>query len=236
MPVRRMMVLLVLLTLSAVTAAWSGPKIIFDKKTHDYGKVRYGDKVTEEFTFSNAGDETLIIEQLRATCGCTKAIQGSREIPRNGKSKIVAEFDTSDLRPGMKKKSIFVHSNDPDSPVVKLVLLADVVRDVNLSPPSLAKKLSEFVDTVTFPVKITNSSDKAVSVTGLHSSAPDVKAALEPQTFTVESKGTAHFEVKVKLEKEPGRSFYMGRLQISTNHPRENEIELGYLIQLEQPK
>lgn len=230
---RKTTVLLVLLSLPIMATAGSGPRITFDKQTHDYGKVRSGDTVTEEFTFTNTGSETLVIGQLRASCGCTKAIKGSAEIPPGGKSKIVAEFDTSDLKPGTKQKSIYVHSNDPENPEVKLLLLADVVREVNISPPNLKKKLSGLEDSVTFSLKISNASDRAVSVTGLKAQPEDVKASLQPDHVTVGPHGSAAFDVNLKLEREPGRSFYLGRLTISTDHPTEKKTEANYRIDLE---
>jgi hypothetical protein len=230
------MVLLVLLSLPTLVMAGNGPRITFDKQTHDYGKVKYGETVTEEFVFTNSGDETLVIEQLRASCGCTKAIKGSSRIPAGGKSKIVAELDTSDLKPGMKQKAIYVHSNDPQNPMVKLILLADVVKEVNISPPSLVKKLSSFAEKVTFPVKISNASDRVVSVSGLQAKPGDVQAALEPERITVEPHGTAAFDVNIKLPREQGRSFYMGRLTISTDHPSEKKTDLSYRVEVEQPK
>ncbi|MEJ2717374.1 MAG: DUF1573 domain-containing protein [Deltaproteobacteria bacterium] len=81
--------LVVLLILPLMVYAATGPRISFDKETHDYGDVQYGDTVTEEFDFTNTGDKTLVIDKLRATCGCTKAIKGSSEVPPGGKSSIV---------------------------------------------------------------------------------------------------------------------------------------------------
>jgi hypothetical protein len=236
MPVLKTLILGLLLLVPGAAYAGSGPRITFDKNDHDYGKVRYGQTVTEEFTFTNTGDEKLVIEQLRSSCGCTKAVQGSSEIPAGGKSKIVASFDTTDLKPGMKQKMIYVHSNDPEKPVVKLVLIADVVKEVNISPPSLAKKLAGFAETVTFPVKISNTSDVEVAVKGLQVNAADVTAELEPHRVQVKPHGNGTFDVVLKLEKDPARHFYMGRLMVLTDHPKEKQIELGYLIQLDQPK
>jgi hypothetical protein len=233
---RNVMVLLALLSLPITAMGGSGPQITFDKLTHDYGKVRYGETVTEEFMFTNTGDRTLVIEQLRASCGCTKAIKGSSQIAPGGKSKIVTEFDTSELKPGTKQKTIFVHSNDPEKPVVKLLLLADVVKDVNITPPNLAKRIPGFVETITFPLKISNTSDRVVGITGLKVQPGDVTASLQPQTVSVGPQGSATFDVNIRLEKDPGRSFYMGRLTISTDHPTEQKTDVSYLIQLEQPK
>jgi hypothetical protein len=234
MRAKGMVLLLVMLMFPAAGWSESGPRITFDKLSHDYGKVRYGDKVVEEFPFTNTGDETLVIEKLRASCGCTKAVKGDSEIPPGGTSKIVAEFDTSDMRSGVKQKSIFVHSNDSKNPVIKLNLTADVVRELNLNPPTLAKKLHEFSDSVIFPVKISNKSDHVYSVTGLESKGSDLHVLLKPEQITIPPQGNIEFKVKIDLEKEVHRQFYMGKIMLQTDHPTEKEIEVPYLIRLEQ--
>jgi hypothetical protein len=234
MRVRVVAIVLVALMIPALGWSKNGPRITFDKQTHDYGKVRYGEKVVEEFAFTNTGDETLVIESLRATCGCTKAIKGDSEIRPGKASKIVAEFDTADLRPGLKQKSVFVHSNDPNNPVIKLNLTADVVRDLNLNPPSLLKKLHEYTHSVTFPVKISNTSDHAYNVTGLDVTGSDLRVSLKPEKVAVAPQGSAEFEVKIDLEKEAHRQFYMGKLVLHTDHPTERQIEVPCHIRLEQ--
>ncbi len=97
-----LLITLLILPYGDVSAA--GPRISFDRESHDYGKVFYGDSVSEQFIVTNTGDETLIIERLDASCGCTKAVKGSTEIPPKGKSKIVVEFDTKGLKAGRKNK------------------------------------------------------------------------------------------------------------------------------------
>jgi len=234
MRIGKTVVVLIALVIPAIAWSQTGPRITFDKQTHDYGKVRYGARGVEEFPFTNTGDETLIIEQLRATCGCTKAIKGSSEVPPGGKSKITAEFDTKDLRAGVKQKTIYVHSNDPLNPIVKLGLTADVVRELNLNPPSLAKKLHEFSNKVTFPVKISNESPHVYTVTGLDTTGSDLQVSLKPEHVTVAPQGSTAFDVKINLEKDVHRQFFMGKFLLKTDHPTEKQIEVQYLIRLDQ--
>lgn len=224
--------LMVLLTLPFIVNAASGPKISFDKESHDYGDVQYGDTVTEEFEFTNTGDKTLVIEKLRATCGCTKAVKGSREVPPGGKSKIVAEFDTNGLSPGTKKQNVMVHSNDPERPIVKLTLLARVVRHVNVTPAVLAKKLPSFTETLSFPLKISNTSEKTVTVEGIEVKGSGVKAALNPKKIVVEPDASVPFHIKMTLAKESGRYLYTGRVLLHSSHDREKQISLNYFIQV----
>lgn len=232
----RLLLVLAALTLTAAPALGGGPRISFDKEVIDYGKVRYGETVTEDFLFTNTGDETLVIEKLRSSCGCTKAVKGSREVPPGGKSNIVAAFDTTDLRGGKKEQNVFVESNDPERPIVKLTVLADVVKDLSVEPPSVAKHLPNFVEAVSFPLKITNFSDKMFTVKGVRVETEGIRASLNPAGFTVEPRSTVPFTLSVKLRNEPGQSHYMGEVFLETDHPKEREIDIRYLIRFDGPK
>jgi len=229
-------ILVALLIIPELAMAGSGPRISFDRDTYDYGKVLYGKTVTEEFVFTNTGDSTLVVEKIETGCGCTKGVENSSEVPPNGKSKIRVVFDSTGLRPGRQRQSIFVYSNDHTKPVFKLTLLADVVRELILEPPSLAKKLRNFTDMVTFAVKLTNLSDRICTVTGIENRMGEIKAHLVPQTVVVEPRHTVPFNIQVSLGKEAGQYYHMGRLALLTDHPVEKEIEIRYLIQFEKRK
>jgi hypothetical protein len=108
-------ILAILLTVPPLVGAGTGPIIDFDDEGHDYGRVMYGDKVTHEFTLTNTGDETLTIEKLESTCGCTKAVKGASEVPPHEKTHILASFDTSGLKAG-KNRRRFLSSNDLRDP------------------------------------------------------------------------------------------------------------------------
>ena len=210
MRIRSLITFLLLVSLSSVAVAGEGPRISFEKYAHDYGRVLSGNTVTEEFSFTNTGDETLIIEKLRSSCGCTKAVKGSREVPPNGKSTIVAAFDTTGLRPGRKSKTIYVHTNDPKNKIVKLKLLADVVREIHVDPPTLAKQLPKFVDHVEFPMKIRNSSKKACKIIGVKVPPDGVTASIKPGNIVVEPGATVPFDLVLNLKKESGRHLLYG--------------------------
>lgn len=224
-----------ILTSSLVMAA-DGPRIEFEKLRHDYGNVLYGDTVTAEFRFVNTGDQTLIIKNLHSTCGCTKAVEGSREIPPKGSSKILSSFDTDGLKAGRKEKSIMVSTNDPVNPVIKLTLLADVIRELAIEPPTLGKRINSDVESVSFPIRIANSSDKTYHVKGLKTLPGELSAAINPGEVELAPHKEVSLEVVVKLEPEPNRVFYAGKIDLVTDHPKESDTEVKYLIQIEKKK
>ena len=44
----------------------------FDRMEHDFGKVAENTKNSTSFTFTNTGNEPLVIETAKGSCGCTE--------------------------------------------------------------------------------------------------------------------------------------------------------------------
>ena len=57
----------------ATPAIPAGPltKLAFAEATFDFGKIMEGEKVEHNYTFTNTGDEPLIISNAKGSCGCT---------------------------------------------------------------------------------------------------------------------------------------------------------------------
>jgi hypothetical protein len=225
-------IVLVLLAFALVSWAEAGPRIHFEKDSYDYGKVLYGETVTEKFHFTNTGDQTLIIEKVRSSCGCTNAIKGSSEVPPGGQSEILTAFDTTGMRPGVKNQTVFVHSNDPEKPVVKLGITADVIRQINVDRQILAQRMTTFQEKLAFPIKIANSSNQSVIVKGLKAQDPNVTCALEPATLVLRPGGAAAVNILITLKKETGLNLYAGEMKLQTDHPREKEVGIRYFVQV----
>jgi hypothetical protein len=43
----------------------------WDETVYDFGKIKLNEPVAHEFTFTNSGDEPLVIAAVKASCGCT---------------------------------------------------------------------------------------------------------------------------------------------------------------------
>ncbi|MEJ2717375.1 MAG: hypothetical protein P8182_09590 [Deltaproteobacteria bacterium] len=101
-----------------------------------------------------------------------------------------------------------------------------------VTPAVLAKKLPTYTRTLSFPLKIANSSDKPVKIEGIESKGSGVTAALKPKKVVVEPGGKVPFHILLTLDKEPGRYLYTGRLLVHANHEREKEISINYFVQV----
>ncbi len=68
--------------------------IQFDEETHDFGTINDGDKVTHRFTFTNTGDQPLILSNVRGSCGCTVPEWDRDPIPPGETGSLKVEYDS----------------------------------------------------------------------------------------------------------------------------------------------
>ncbi|MCS6790063.1 MAG: DUF1573 domain-containing protein [Bacteroidia bacterium] len=109
------------------------PKAAFSVMEFDGGEVLEGQMVEYRFIVRNEGKSDLIIESVKASCGCT-AVEPTEKVLKPGKStEIVARFDSKG-RSGFQHKTITVETNDPLNPRALLHLKANVVSTSNFSP------------------------------------------------------------------------------------------------------
>lgn len=89
-------------------------EITFDVDTVDYGEVAYGADGVRNFTFTNTGNDVLIVARVYSTCGCTVPEKPEDPIQPGEKGVIKVKYDTK--RPGPIRKTITVYSNASDVP------------------------------------------------------------------------------------------------------------------------
>jgi hypothetical protein len=117
----------------------SAPKIAAEKPDHNFGEILEGQIVTHNFEIINTGTADLKIEKVQASCGCTAAQPTKKLLKPGEKTSIRVEFDSSD-RMGIQQKYVYVFSNDPASPQLRLSFSALIVDKIS-NPTGKVPKL-----------------------------------------------------------------------------------------------
>ena len=100
----------------AQEAPADGAKITFDNKVINYGKVETGANGTRVFKFKNEGTEPLVLNSVRASCGCTTPKWTREPIAPGAEGEIQVKYDTN--RMGNFHKTVTVQSNATNQTVV----------------------------------------------------------------------------------------------------------------------
>ena len=99
-----------------VEESLDGPKMSFENKVVDYGKIEHNADGNREFVFTNSGTEPLIIKNAKGSCGCTVPTWSREPIAAGATSEIGVKYATN--RVGKFTKTITITTNASKKPVI----------------------------------------------------------------------------------------------------------------------
>lgn len=103
----------------------NGPKIKFEKESHDYGEVKYGANGYYTFIFENTGNEPLVISHAQGSCGCTVPEWPKTPIAPGAKGELLVKYNTE--KPGAINKSVTITSNAVNTPTKVIRIKGNVL-------------------------------------------------------------------------------------------------------------
>jgi hypothetical protein len=86
----------------------------WENDMHDFGTLSQGKPATYEFTFTNTTKETILITNVRPSCGCTAANYTKTPIKPGEKGMVAATYNAAAA--GAFTKSITVTTSDSELP------------------------------------------------------------------------------------------------------------------------
>ena len=199
------MSMLMLLAGFVVTFAEDLPEITFETITHDFGTFpEENGKVSCVFEFTNTGKADLVLQKVRASCGCTTPEWTKEPVKPGEKGPVKATYNASG-RPGAFSKTITVTTNAGEKRLSikgEVIPKAQKVEDKyphEFDGLRLMKK-NVYFNTVFYPesktekIEVINNGDKDVKVT--FQSAPKFIAISSPAILKPGEKGEISFTLK----------------------------------------
>ena len=111
-----------------ICAFATGPHIEFPETLKSFGTFNKDFIQTIDFDFVNTGDEPLLILNVNTDCGCTAAGYPKEEIMPGDTAKISVRYNGRNTPTGTFRKQVRVRSNDPDNPMVRLIIRGKAVK------------------------------------------------------------------------------------------------------------
>ena len=102
--------------------------LAFDKMEHDFGNVRIGQDYTHVFKVTNTGKSPLVIEDAKASCGCTVPDKPETAIAPGQSDEIVVTFSPKPGQ-GITSKTVTVTANT-NPKITTLTIKANVIEDM----------------------------------------------------------------------------------------------------------
>ncbi len=196
------------------------PNLVFEAKEHDFGKMKQQESVKHVFKFRNEGDALLVIDKVKATCGCTGTLLSNSEISPGEAGEIEVTFK-SGLSGGKKKKSIYVHSNDPDGPSEQLYIIAEVIVAVEVRPRQIywAAEKGETSERV---VELFYQPDLDIKIAGLKTSNSAFTATATPKVDS----DRPGYDIDIVFDGSLARGNFREKLTITTDNPEHQMLNV----------
>jgi hypothetical protein len=88
----------------------------FSETTFDFGTVTDGEMVSHTYTFTNTGDEPLILSDAKGSCGCTVPRWPREPIAPGATGEITVEFNSKNKKGKRNQKvTITANTNPPQT-------------------------------------------------------------------------------------------------------------------------
>lgn len=117
------------------------PKIVFESKLLELGKIGPETRASGEFIFTNKGNAVLEIKNVSQCCGFT--VSYKKSIYEPGEKGSIKVSYTPSKQPGKLAKYYIVSSNDPIDPNITLLVTVEIENKVVVKPESLKLFLDE---------------------------------------------------------------------------------------------
>jgi hypothetical protein len=108
--------LLTALVLIVSLTCFSQPKLKVSDAKKNFGFVKRGTLIKNEYEITNAGNQPLIITYAEVSCSCTTVDYPKQPVLPNNTATITVSFNTATVY-GRQDRVVYISSNDPKGPV-----------------------------------------------------------------------------------------------------------------------
>ena len=114
-------------------------RLVCANRSYDFGTIAFTQTIARVFTLANSGSIPLHIAHVQACCGLTVRL-ASANIPPDTNTLLEVTFSPGSVA-GTVRKTVYLHTNDPEAKIVAFRLSGVVVRQTGSvalpAPPKL---------------------------------------------------------------------------------------------------
>ncbi len=103
-------------TATATTASAKPSQVTWTEESHDFGDIAKSKPVSHDFTFKNTTKQTILITNVKASCGCTATNYTKTPIKPGETASVTATYNAA--APGNFNKTVTVTTNDSETPKI----------------------------------------------------------------------------------------------------------------------
>jgi len=161
-------------------------QITWDASQKEFHPTLKETESVAEFTFTNTGDRTVTILEVKPACGCTTAKLEKKTYAPGESGKVTGTFAFG-KRQGLQLKTLTVKTNDPKSETTTLSLKVHLPKLLKMSPLFVWWKKGEEKTPKTISLEVLQDSPiKVLSVkSGNETLAPELETVEEGRQYAI---------------------------------------------------
>lgn len=194
-----------------------------EPKSIDFGSMKQQEDRVTFVTVTNKGAGLLMIEDVKADCGCTVPNIEKKQLAPGETTQVEIRFNSKKFS-GKTYKSVQIMSNDPVNPVMDVMIMADIFAPLVINPANerigFTRSLRGEVVTKPVTFRVAHMPELELKVGKSRQGLFEVKAVNQvdgdPQF--------AHLEVTVPADMPPGR--HRDIVRVETNVPERPTVDI----------
>ena len=212
-------------------------KIVFNELEHNYGTFKESDGVqTTAFIFTNKGAVPLVLNNVRASCGCTTPKWTREPVAPGASGEIQVSYNPQN-RPGYFDKNVAVSSNAENASVVLHIkgtvaqrekTLAELyprkIGELRVKSPYISFAKMNQTEVKTNELEFVNDTEKPISV-GFHQIPKHMTAKVVPETIPAKGRGKLIVTYDANAAKTYG--FASHRIYLSLDGSKDYKSSIG---------
>ncbi len=204
----------------------SASDLRFESYSHDLGSLEEGSETERTLLFRNAGEQELVISQVRPSCTCLKVDLLTERVPPGGQGRMALTFDATGLGGG-QGYSLYIESNDPVSPLVVLDIVA-LVRPARLLVSSRRIHFGDVAASAgaTREIFVKDPGDGSLDISEVLSDSKLLDVCLAGEARPEIEIEESVFPVLVTLRPGLPVGAFEGSVTIVSNHPKEPRLQI----------
>ena len=183
-----------------------------------FGNVRHGTEQTRSVVVSDlAGDKVLKVGPITNSSTNIKVAQGPRTDGKPGAALAITLLKT--MPPGPFTDLVKVTTSRAP---LEIPVFGTVVGDLAVNPPQVSFGIVPHHESALRIIRLTNSGDRTVNVTGVSSTNVSVTAAVEPV------KAGKEYKITLQLAPNTPDGKLLGTLAIKTDDPQQQTVQVPF--------
>lgn len=215
--------LLSLMSLASSANAQNWAEKMFTETNHDFRVVGRGTKAEYKFEFRNLYEETVHVQGVRSSCGCTTPTVSDDTLETHETSSIVATLNTSTFI-GQKAATVTVVFDQPYYAEVQLKVSGFIRTDVTFDPPEVDFGQCKNGEVKEKDITITHRGNSSWRLTDVRSHCDDFAVKLEQPII---QPNMVQYKMRVRMKDTMEEGEIRERLTLVSNDAKFPTIEMS---------